>query len=108
MTPPSRGPSNAESRATASVSSAIAISSCMGAHYARIARRAQANPGSLVHVTDGELILVAGALLAAGIAASLLAARVRLPGLLLFLALGMALGSDGAGWIDFGHRPEDY
>jgi potassium/hydrogen antiporter len=59
-------------------------------------------------VTDGELILVAGALLAAGIAASLLAARIRLPGLLLFLALGMAIGSDGTGWIDFGRTPEDY
>ena len=36
-------------------------------------------------MSDGELILVAAALLAAGIAASLLASRVRLPGLLLFL-----------------------
>jgi potassium/hydrogen antiporter len=52
-------------------------------------------------VTDGELILVAGALLAGGVAASLLASRVRLPGLLLFLGLGMLLGSDGTGWIDF-------
>jgi potassium/hydrogen antiporter len=52
-------------------------------------------------VSDGQLILVAGALLAAGIAASLLAARVRVPGLLLFLALGMVIGSDGTGWIDF-------
>ena len=52
-------------------------------------------------MSDGELILVAGALLAAGIAASLLAARVRLPGLLLFLGLGMAIGSDGTGWIEF-------
>jgi potassium/hydrogen antiporter len=52
-------------------------------------------------MSDGELILVAAALLAAGIAASLLASRVRLPGLLLFLALGMAIGSDGTGWIDF-------
>jgi potassium/hydrogen antiporter len=52
-------------------------------------------------VTDGELILVAGALLAAGIGASLLAARIRLPGLLLFLALGMLIGSDGLDWIDF-------
>jgi cell volume regulation protein A len=59
-------------------------------------------------VTDGELILVAGALLAAGIAASLLAARIRLPGLLLFLGVGMLIGSDGAGWIDFGRTPEDY
>jgi potassium/hydrogen antiporter len=66
------------------------------------------NPGSLVAVTDGELILVAGALLAAGIAASLLAARIRLPGLLLFLGLGMLVGSDGTGWIDFGRSSEDY
>jgi potassium/hydrogen antiporter len=61
-----------------------------------------------VPVTDGELILVAGALLAAGIAASLLAARVRLPGLLLFLALGMVIGSDVTGWIEFGRAEEDY
>jgi potassium/hydrogen antiporter len=52
-------------------------------------------------MSDGELILVAAALLAAGIAASLLASRIRLPGLLLFLAVGMAIGSDGLGWIDF-------
>jgi potassium/hydrogen antiporter len=61
-----------------------------------------------VAVTDGELILVAGALLAAGIAASLLAARVRLPGLLLFLALGMVIGSDVTGWIEFGRTEADY
>jgi cell volume regulation protein A len=52
-------------------------------------------------MSDGELILVAAALLAAGIGASLLASRIRLPGLLLFLGLGMAIGSDGTGWIDF-------
>jgi cell volume regulation protein A len=52
-------------------------------------------------VTDGELILAAGAMLAAGIAASLLAGRLRVPGLLLVLAVGMLLGSDGAGLIDF-------
>jgi potassium/hydrogen antiporter len=52
-------------------------------------------------VSDGELILVAGALLAAGIAASLLAQRIRLPGLLLFLGVGMVIGSDGLDWIDF-------
>ena len=40
-------------------------------------------------------------MLAAGIAASLLAARIRLPGLLLFLGLGMLIGSDGTGWIHF-------
>ena len=52
-------------------------------------------------MSDGELILVAAALLAAGIGASLLASRIRLPGLLLFLAIGMAIGSDGLGWIAF-------
>jgi cell volume regulation protein A len=52
-------------------------------------------------MSDGELLLVGGALLAAGIAASLLAARVRMPGLLLFLGLGMVIGTDGLGWIDF-------
>ena len=52
-------------------------------------------------MSDGELILVAGALLAAGIVASLLAQRIRLPGQLLFHGLGMAIGSDGLGWIDF-------
>ena len=36
-------------------------------------------------MSDGQLILVAAALLAAGIGASLLASRIRLPGLLLFL-----------------------
>src|SRR5919202_4617706 len=60
--------------------------------------------GSLAPMSDGELILVAAALLAAGIGASLVASRVRLPGLLLFLGLGMAIGTDGLGWIDF----EDY
>ncbi len=50
---------------------------------------------------DAELILIAGVLLAAGIAGALLADRVRIPGLLLFLALGMVAGSDGIGGIDF-------
>src|SRR3954463_16119586 len=50
---------------------------------------------------DGQLILVAGALLCAALAASLLAGRIRVPGLLLFLGLGMAVGSDGLGWIEF-------
>ena len=50
---------------------------------------------------DGHLILIAGALMAAGLAASLLATRVRVPGLVLFLAVGMLVGSDGLGWIDF-------
>jgi cell volume regulation protein A len=53
---------------------------------------------------DAELILVAGSLLAAGVAASLVAVRIRIPALVLFLGLGLAIGTDGLGWIDF----EDY
>ncbi|TMK57116.1 MAG: potassium/proton antiporter [Actinobacteria bacterium] len=50
---------------------------------------------------DAELILIAGALLGAGIVGALLADRVRVPGLLLFLALGMVAGSQGIGGIEF-------
>ena len=50
---------------------------------------------------DGERILIVGALLAAALAASLVAGRVRLPGLVLFLGLGMLVGSDALGWIAF-------
>ena len=52
-------------------------------------------------MTEGQAILAGGALLAAALAASLLAGRVRVPGLVLFLGLGMVLGTDGLGWIDF-------
>ena len=52
-------------------------------------------------VTDAQLILAGGALLAAGVVASAVAARLRLPALVLFLGLGMAVGTDGLGWIDF-------
>jgi potassium/hydrogen antiporter len=52
-------------------------------------------------VADAQLILVAGALLACGLLASLAASRLRIPGLVLFLGVGMLLGSDGVGWLDF-------
>jgi cell volume regulation protein A len=52
-------------------------------------------------VSEGQLLLVVGVLLAAGLAASLAAGRLRMPGLVLVLALGMAIGSDGTGWIPF-------
>ena len=52
-------------------------------------------------MTDGQLILVAGTLLVAALAASVAAARLQLPALVLFLGLGMAVGTDGAGWIAF-------
>jgi cell volume regulation protein A len=50
---------------------------------------------------DDATVLIVGGLLAAALAASLIAGRLRLPGLVLFLGLGMAVGSDGLGWIDF-------
>jgi cell volume regulation protein A len=56
-------------------------------------------------VNEGELVLVVGALLAAGLAASLAAGRLRMPGLVLVLVLGMVLGSDGLDWIRFGEPP---
>ncbi len=52
-------------------------------------------------MADGQIVLVAGALLTAGLAASLLAGRLRLPSLVLFLGVGMAVGTDGLGWVDF-------
>ena len=52
-------------------------------------------------MSEGQLLLVVGVLLAAGLAASLAAGRLRMPGLVLVLALGMAIGSDGTNWIPF-------
>jgi len=52
-------------------------------------------------VSDANLILIVGGLLIAGLLASLAAGQLRVPGLVLFLGLGMAIGSDGTGWIDF-------
>jgi len=52
-------------------------------------------------VSDAELILVGGLLLAVGIAAAMVADRVRVPGLVLFLGLGMLIGSEGVGGVEF-------
>ncbi len=49
----------------------------------------------------GAIIAASGALLAGALAMSLIAGRLRMPSLLLLLGLGMVLGSDGLGWIDF-------
>jgi potassium/hydrogen antiporter len=59
-------------------------------------------------MSDEQFILVAGLLLAAGLLASLMAGRIRLPGLVLFLGLGMLVGSDALGWISFGADRDDY
>ena len=47
------------------------------------------------------MVFAGGAMLAAGIGATLIAGRLRLPGLILFLGLGMLVGSDGLGWVEF-------
>ncbi|MDQ6915025.1 MAG: potassium/proton antiporter [Actinomycetota bacterium] len=52
-------------------------------------------------MSEDQLILVTGALMAAALVAALVAGRMRVPGLVLFLGLGMAIGSDGTGWIRF-------
>jgi cell volume regulation protein A len=52
-------------------------------------------------VSDADLILIAGGLMIVGLLAAVAARQLRVPGLVLFLGLGMAIGSDGTGWIDF-------
>ena len=55
---------------------------------------------ALARTDWAELILAAGGLLAAGVVASLLATRIRVPALVLFLGVGLAIGTDGLGWIN--------
>jgi potassium/hydrogen antiporter len=50
---------------------------------------------------DAQLILAVGAVLASGLVAAGLAARLRLPALVLFCGLGMLVGSDGVGLVRF-------
>src|SRR3954469_10457436 len=53
-------------------------------------------------MSDGLMLLITGALLSGALLASLLANRLRVPGLVIVLGVGMLVGSDGLGWIDFG------
>jgi cell volume regulation protein A len=50
---------------------------------------------------EGVVLLVVGAILCASVFAALAAHRIGVPVLVAFLALGMLLGSDGPGGIDF-------
>ena len=52
-------------------------------------------------VDVGTMLLLVGAILAGSIAVAFGAARVGVPSLVAFLALGMLLGSDGPGGIEF-------
>jgi potassium/hydrogen antiporter len=52
-------------------------------------------------VDEGLVLLLVGAILAASVLVALASARTGLPVLVAFLALGMLLGSDGPGGIEF-------
>ena len=52
-------------------------------------------------MTAGHIILVTGALLLVGVAAASIGRRLEIPAFLLSLVVGMAIGSDGAGWVRF-------
>src|SRR5919201_6887170 len=52
-------------------------------------------------VDEGLVLLIVGAILAASIFVALGASRTGVPSLVAFLGLGMLLGSDGPGGIDF-------
>lgn len=52
-----------------------------------------------VELPTDQLVLVGAALLVLGVVSAGVAERLRVPGLLLFLVLGMVLGDDGLNWI---------
>lgn len=53
-------------------------------------------------MTLAQIVLVTGAVLVGAVVASLLAVRMRVPSLLLFLGIGLVIGSDVTGWVSFG------
>lgn len=55
-----------------------------------------------------EIVLAVGALLALGVLGAGIASRFQLPGIVVSLGLGMALGSDGLGWIEIGAGDLDW
>lgn len=56
---------------------------------------------------EGTILLVAGLLLVLGVLAAFAAARASVPMLVVFLTLGMLLGSEGPGGIQLGFEEED-
>ena len=50
---------------------------------------------------EGLILLIVGAILGASVLVALGASRTGVPALVAFLALGMLLGSDGLGGIEF-------
>jgi potassium/hydrogen antiporter len=56
---------------------------------------------------EGTILLVAGLLLVLGVVAAFAAARASVPMLVVFLGLGMLLGSEGPGGIELGFEDAD-
>lgn len=54
-------------------------------------------------MVDTSYILFAGLLVLGSLTLTLLAQRIRLPALVVFIGVGMAIGTDGLGLIDFGN-----
>lgn len=52
-----------------------------------------------VHLAADHILLVSALLLIGGLFAIRLANRLRVPGMILFLLAGMAIGDDGLGWL---------
>lgn len=68
---------------------------------AAVAGSTQPSPGTALDagLAVDRPLLAGAALLTAGVLAAALGARLRVPGALLFLGIGMVIGSDGLDWI---------